>query len=207
MANDGSRRARTACMIFLAGFTTGCTGTQAPPPAVPTGPSPEYVVGPLDTLSVFVWRHPEVSVTSVPVRPDGRISTPLVEDMPAAGKTPARLGEDISKVLSQYIQNPVVTVIVTEFSGPFARQVRVVGEAVRPQAIAYRDDMTVLDVMVAVGGMTEFAAGNRASIVRRVEGEQKQYRVRLGDLLRSGDVSANVPVMPGDIIIIPESWF
>jgi polysaccharide export outer membrane protein len=141
------------------------------------------------------------------VRPDGRISTPLIEDLPAAGKTPTQLARDLEAELAKFIQDPIVTVIVTGFNGPFAHQVRVVGQATRPQAIPYRDNMTLLDLMVAVGGITEFAAGNRASIVRTVNNEQKQYRVRVSDLVKDGDVSANVAILPGDILIIPETWF
>lgn len=180
--------------------------TLPPVAAKIEGPGPEYIIGPLDNLNIFVWRNPDVSIT-VPVRPDGRISTPLIEDLTATGKTPTQLARDIESELSKFIQDPIVTVIVTGFNGPFERQVRVVGQATRPQAIPYRDNMTLLDVMVAVGGVTEFAAGNRASIVRAIDNQQKQYRVRLSDLIKDGDVSANVQMLPGDILIIPESWF
>jgi len=141
------------------------------------------------------------------VRPDGKITMPLVEDLPASGKTPTELARDTEAVLATYIRDPVVTVIVTGFVGPYSQQVRVVGEAVNPQAIAYREKMSVLDVMIAVGGLTEFAAGNRASIVRRVGGEPQQFGVRLDDLIREGDISANVTMLPGDTLIIPETWF
>ena len=166
----------------------------------------EYQIGPNDTLNIFVWGNPELS-TTVPVRPDGRISTPLIEDLDARGKNPSSLARDIEKVLAQYVQNPIVTVMVTGFVGPFNQQIRVVGEAVQPRAIPYRANMTALDVMIEVGGLTDFAAGNDTVIVRRVDGEQSTYRVRLDDLLRSGDVSANVELIPGDIVIIPQSWF
>lgn len=186
----------------------GCAQYETLPPVAAKieGTGPEYIIGPLDTLNIFVWRNPDVSI-SVPVRPDGRISTPLIEDLTATGKTPTQLARDIEGELSKFIQDPIVTVIVTGFNGPFERQVRVVGQATRPQAIPYRDNMTLLDVMVAVGGVTEFAAGNRASIVRAVDNQQRQYRVRLSDLVKDGDVSANVQMLPGDILIIPESWF
>lgn len=199
------RNAIAVCAMLL---TVACSSYESLPPAQPTpeGLGPEYIVGPLDSLNIFVWRNPEVSST-VPVRPDGRISTPLIEDMPAAGKTPTQLSRDLEKELAKFIQDPIVTVIVTSFSGPFAQQVRVVGEASRPQAIPYRDNMTLLDVMIAVGGITEFAAGNRASLVRVVDGQQRQYRVRLDDLVKQGDVSANVRVLPGDVLIVPESFF
>lgn len=201
-------RATVAGFAFAALALIGCSSYEGLPPATPKieGPGPEYVIGPLDNLNIFVWRNPDVSI-NIPVRPDGRISTPLIEDLPAAGKTPTQLARDIEGELSKFIQDPIVTVIVTGFNGPFARQVRVVGQATRPQAIPYSDNMTLLDVMVAVGGITEFAAGNRASIVRTINNEQKQYRVRLSDLVKDGDVSANVQMLPGDILIIPESWF
>ena len=186
----------------------GCANDEALPTAtmVEEQAGPEYVIGPLDTINIFVWRNPEVSL-SIPVRPDGRISTPLIEDLPAAGKTPTQLARDIEKQLSKYIQEPIVTVMVTGFGGPLSRQVRVVGEATKPQAIPYRDNMTLLDVMIAVGGVTEFAAGNRATIVRVVDKQQKEYRVRLADLIKDGDVTANVHMLPGDVLIIPETWF
>jgi polysaccharide export outer membrane protein len=170
------------------------------------GPGPEYVIGPLDNINVFVWRNPELSM-NVPVRPDGRISIPLIDDLPAAGKTPSVLARDVEEQLKKFVQDPVVTVIVTGFNGPLARQIRVVGEASRPQAIPYRDNMTLLDVMLAVGGLTQFAAGNRATLVRVASNKQEEYRLRISDLIKDGDISANVAVLPGDVIIIPESWF
>ena len=167
----------------------------------------EYTIGPGDKLNIFVWRNPDVSVDNIPVRPDGKISSPLVEEMQAAGKTPAQLARDIEKGLADYIKEPFVTVTVVDFVGTAAEQVRVVGEATTPQAIPYRSDMTLLDVMIAVGGLTEFAAGNKGSVVRTVGGKQGQFGVRIEDLLKDGDISANVPIYPGDIIIIPESAF
>ena len=187
-------------------YDTLPTGTLGPVDGSPPADASEYVIGPLDTLNIFVWRNPDVSL-SIPVRPDGKISTPLIEDMQAANKTPTQLARDIEKALSKYIQDPIVTVMVSNFNGPPSRQIRVVGEATKPQAIAYRDNMTLLDVMVEVGGLTEFAAGNRASLLRIESGEQKQYSVRLADLIKKGDASANAPVKPGDVLIIPESWF
>lgn len=185
-----------------------CSGLDELPPATASieGPGPQYIIGPLDSLNIFVWRNPEVSET-VPVRPDGRISVPLIEDLPAAGKTPTQLARDIEAQLKKYIQDPIVTVIVTAFNGPFSRQVRVIGEAAHPQAIPYRDNMTLLDVMIAVGGETQFAAGNRATIVRAVDKKQTEFRVRVDDLVKYGDVSANVEMLPGDVLIIPQSWF
>lgn len=199
---------RTGMALMALGLMAGCSQRELLPAATlaEEAPGPEYVIGPLDTLNIFVWRNPEVSL-SIPVRPDGRISTPLIEDLPAAGKTPTQLARDIEGQLAKYIQDPVVTVMVTGFQGPFSRQIRVVGEAARPAAIPFRDNMTLLDVMVAVGGITEFAAGNRATIVRVVDKEQKEFRVRLADLVKDGDITANVRVLPGDVLIIPESWF
>jgi polysaccharide biosynthesis/export protein len=169
-------------------------------------PGPDYLIGPGDNLQIFVWRNPELTAT-VPVRPDGRISVPLVEDMPAVGKTPTMLARDVEQVLKQYVQEPIVNVIVTGFVGPFGQQIRVVGEAAKPQAISFRANMSVLDVMIDVGGLTRFAAGNRAVIVRKVDGKDEEQRVRLDDLIKDGDVSANVKMLPGDILIIPQSYF
>ncbi|GAB6067015.1 polysaccharide export protein [Methylothermus subterraneus] len=174
---------------------------RAEPPADYT-----YIIGPGDSLEMFVWGNPEITRTVV-VRPDGKISAPLVEELPATGKTPYQLARDIEKELSRYIRNPLVTVIVSGFVGPFSEQIRVVGEAANPQAVPYREHMTLLDLMIAVGGVTEFAAGNRATLVRRINGQQQQFRVRIDDLLKDGDISANVDLLPGDILIIPEAFF
>jgi polysaccharide biosynthesis/export protein len=165
-----------------------------------------YLIGPGDKLSVFVWQNPDLSV-SVPVRPDGRISLPLLQDVEAAQKTPTQLAEEVRRGLSAYLREPHVTVIVTDFIGPYSQQVRVIGEAAEPKAIPYRTDMSVLDVMIAVGGLTQFAAGNRAVIVRKAPDQKEQLAVRLDDLLKDGDMSANVPIMPGDVLVIPQSWF
>ncbi|HJW51932.1 MAG TPA: XrtA/PEP-CTERM system exopolysaccharide export protein [Burkholderiaceae bacterium] len=191
-----------AAVLLLA----ACSSNSYPPaPASAATPDYKYVIGPLDVVNIVVWRNPELSMT-VPVRPDGRISTPLVEDVPALGKNPEQLGRDLEKALSKYIRDPVVTVIVSNFVGPSTEQVRIIGEAAKPQAVSYRQNMTVLDVMIVVGGLTDFADGNRAVLVRGSE-QGKQYRVRLSDLVRRGDISANVDVRPGDVIIIPQSWF
>jgi len=152
-----------------------------------------------------VWRNPELSM-QVPVRPDGRITTPLVEDLPAAGRDASTLAREIEKALAKYIRDPVVTVIVTSFVGPYSEQVRVVGEAARPMTLPFKQKMTLLDLMIAVGGITDFADGNRATLLRTSEGS-KQYSVRLRDLIKRGDVSANVDLKPGDVLIIPQSWF
>jgi polysaccharide biosynthesis/export protein len=156
-------------------------------------------------VNIIVWRNPELSM-AVPVRHDGKITAPLVEDLPAMGKATSELARDIEEALSKFIREPVVTVIVTDFRGPFSEQIRVIGEAAQPQVLPYMQHMTLLDVMIVVGGITDFAAGNRATILRTSEGN-KQYSVRINDLLKRGDVSANVEVRPGDILIIPQSWF
>lgn len=203
---------RQIIFFFAAGLallaTAACGGPEKLPPAQAgeNFEAPAYRIGPGDVLQIFVWRNPELT-TTVPVRPDGRISVPLLEDMEAAGKTPSELGREMEKELGVFIQNPLVTVIVNNFVGTFDQQVRVVGQAQEPRAIPYRANMTLLDVMIAVGGLTAFADGNRASLVRTVEGDQKQYRIRLDDLLKDGEIKANVAVLPGDIVIIPESFF
>lgn len=166
----------------------------------------EYLIGAGDTLSVFVWGNKDFSV-DVPVRPDGKITTPLVEDISAVGKTPTQLAREIEKHLARYINKPVVTVLVTEFVGTSYQQIRIIGEASTPRAIPYRSGMTVLDVMIAVGGLTEFAAGNRAKIVRQGSNGNEEIEARLDDLLQDGDITANVVMRPGDILIIPQSWF
>ena len=196
-----------AALVGLSAFLAGCAGTPnlPPAPAVATGSDYSYVIGPGDNLNIVVWRNPELS-TSVPVRPDGKLSTPLVDELVAQGKTSAEVARDIEKVLGKYVRDPVVTVVVTTFVGPYSEQIRVVGEAAKPQALPFKQKMTLLDVMIAVGGLTDFAAGNKATIVRSAEGN-KQYSVRLQDLIKRGDVSANVEMRPGDILIIPQSLF
>lgn len=194
-------------LIMLA--LAGCATTSGLPSLKQAGyqeKSPMYLIGPGDEVNVFVWGNPDLSAT-VPVRPDGRITTPLVEDVPASGKTPTELARTMEKRLAKYIRNPVVTCIVTGFVGRYSEQIRVVGEAAKPQSLPYKQDMTLLDVMIAVGGLTDYAAGNSATLVRTVDGKRKQYRVRLDDLLKDGDITANVDMMPGDILIIPEAWF
>lgn len=186
-------------------LATGCSTSYPPAPAQAGVSDYSYVIGAGDTLGIVVWRNPELS-TSVPVRPDGKISTPLVDELVAQGKTSTQIAREIEKRLSAYVRDPVVTVVVTGFTGPFSEQIRVVGQAVRPQFLPFRQRMTVLDVMIAAGGLTDFADGNGASIVRTSEGN-KQYSVRLGDLIKRGDVSANVEMRPGDILIIPQSLF
>jgi polysaccharide export outer membrane protein len=209
MNTDRPARAATALLTTLAAAAVlaGCSTPNAYPPAPRSAETVghRYKIGPLDTLSVVVWRNPELS-TNVTVRPDGRISTPLVDDVLAAGKNPADLARDIEQQLARVIRDPVVTVVVGSFQGAFSDQIRIVGEAARPQAVSFRQNMTILDVMIQAGGLTDFADGNGAVLVRGSEGG-KQYSVRLKDLLKRGDISANVDVKPGDIVIVPQSWF
>ncbi|RIA45595.1 polysaccharide export outer membrane protein [Hephaestia caeni] len=203
-----------AAPAALALALAGCAGSDRPqlPPATfvaqQQAPGEQYIIGPLDKLNIFVWRNPELS-SQVQVRPDGRITTPLVSDMPAVGKTPAMLADDMKIALSQYIQDPIVSVIVENFSGTFSQQIRIVGATEKPAALPYRANMTLLDAMIAVGGLSEFAAGNRARLVRfdRTTGKQKEYALKLSDLLKNGNTRANVRLEPGDVIIIPESMF
>lgn len=198
----------------MAVLLSGCSGGDRPqlPPAgavaTQEAPSDEYVIGPMDQLNVFVWRNPELSA-KVQVRPDGRITTPLINDMPAVGKTPAMLADDLKYALGEYIKDPIVSVIVENFSGTFSQQIRVVGATEKPASIPYRANMTALDAMIAVGGLSEFASGNRARLVRydKATGKQREYKIRLGDLLKNGDISANVRLEPGDVLIVPQSMF
>ncbi len=193
---------------LIISFLDGCAigSNDALPPASYESEIPDYIIAPGDELNVFVWNNPELSVT-VPVRPDGKITTPLVEDVKASGKTPTQLAREIEEQLALFVRNPEVSVTVIEFVGRYSEQIRVIGEAASPQSIPYREKMTVLDVVIAVGGLTEFAAANRAMIVRDIDGEQTTFRVRLDDIVNDGDISANVDMLPGDILIIPEAWF
>ncbi|KKO49292.1 sugar ABC transporter substrate-binding protein [Arsukibacterium sp. MJ3] len=199
-------------LLFSLSTLTACSYTRQLPSAtvqqsLTTSVSNyQYLVGPNDSLSIFVWRNPELSGSFI-VRPDGKISTSLVEDVPVSGKTPTQVARDMEQILGKYIRDPVVTVSVTNFVGPYSEQVRVIGEATNPQAISYREYMTVLDLMIAVGGLTEFADGNAAKLVRTSSGGQVTYSLRLDDLIREGIISANVDMLPGDIVIIPEAWF
>lgn len=194
-------------LLAAVGFgLAGCASKAYPPaPASAASSDYNYHIGPGDTVNIVVWRNPELSM-SVPVRPDGKLASPLIEDLPAIGKDPTTLARDIEQALSKFIRDPVVTVIVTQFVGPYSEQIRVVGEAAKPQVLPYKQKMTLLDVMIAVGGMTDFADGNGASILRAADGNQ-QYGVRIKDLIKRGDVSANVEMKPGDVLIIPRSWF
>lgn len=201
-----------ASAIALSGCASGGGNLQSLPSAsfvsAKEAPGEEYVIGPMDQLSIFVWRNPELSA-KVQVRPDGRITTPLVNDMPAVGKTPSMLADDMKIALSTYIKDPIVSVSVDAPMGTFSQQVRIVGATEKPASIPYRANMTVLDAMIAVGGLSEYAAGNRARLVRydRATGKQQTYALKLGKLLKGGDPTANVRLEPGDVIIIPESMF
>jgi polysaccharide export outer membrane protein len=203
---QGRRLASVVTLIAVA-LLAGCASQSALPPAPAQAAVQDYsyLIGAGDTLNIIVWRNPELSM-SVPVRPDGKVAAPLVDEIIAQGKTSVELARDVEKTLGKYVRDPVVTVLVTSFVGPYSEQIRVVGEAAKPQFLPYKKNMTVLDVMIAVGGLTDFAAGNSASILRTSEGD-KQYSVRLKDLLRRGDVSANVQMKPGDILVIPQSLF
>jgi len=200
---------RMAGVAGMAIAVAGCSGIGGGSyPAAPVKASVadyNYIVGPGDMLNIIVWRSPELSQI-VPVRPDGQVSTPLVDGLVAQGKTSAQIARDVEKELSKYVRDPVVTVIVTGFVGPYSEQIRVVGAAAKPQFLSYKQNMTVLDVLIAAGGLTDFADGNRAVLVRAAEGN-KRYTVRLNDLLKRGDIDANVDVLPGDILIIPQGWF
>ena len=213
-AKSWAALAATVSALALGGCaTTSRTGNLLPAADLSAAGGAEqvsenYIIGPSDELTLFVWRNQELSVTAQ-VRPDGRITTPLITDMVAAGKTPAQLADDIRAALAQYIQEPLVSVIVNRPQGSFSQQVRIVGATARPAALPYRANMTLLDAMIAAGGLSEFAAGNRARLVRfdKTTGRQKEFNLKLKSLLKSGDVSANVRLEPGDVIIIPESMF
>jgi len=219
----GSRRTtRLSALLLFVAFSLGACGDPfapggvfgppAPPPAKTVAlPTQEYVIGPGDQLGIFVYDSPQLSA-DVPVRPDGRISTPLIQNVVAAGRTPTELGRDMENKLKEFIKDPRVTIIVRGFVGPLDLQVRVIGEAADPTALPYREHLSVLDVMIATKGLTRYAAGNRAVIIRRVrdkDGQEHQetIHVRLSDLMKDGDISQNVELQPGDTLIIPQSWF
>jgi polysaccharide export outer membrane protein len=201
-------------LIFFINLTiTGCANNSTKLPSASTYPSLttsvdnyQYLIGPGDSLSIFVWRNPEISGTFT-VRPDGKVSTSLVEDIPASGRTPTLLAREIEEQLSKFINNPRVTVSVAQFIGPFSEQIRVIGEATNPSAINYVEKMTLLDLMIRVGGLTEFAAGNDAKLVRTLNGQQQTFEVKIDDLVKNGKISENIDILPGDILIIPEAWF
>ena len=206
-----ARAATLALSLVLAACAGGPFGGAPKDPPAVSGPedysvTPDYVVGPLDRLEIFVWRSEDLT-SNVTVRPDGRISTPLIDDLVAAGKTPAELAREIEGRLSVYVKDPEVTVLVNDFTSTYEQQVRVLGAAQQPQAFSHRAGMTVLDVMVAVGGLTDLAAGNRAVLIRGRGSDRSTYRLRLDDMLRRGDIRTNAPVFPGDVIVVPERRF
>jgi polysaccharide export outer membrane protein len=213
MRFDGA--SKTVLAAMLCSVVTGCAG-QASGPALPPAtfvstqeePGETYVIGPMDQLTIFVWRNPELG-GKVQVRPDGRITTPLIADLPATGKTPAQLSEDIKVALSKYVSDPLVSVMVDNFQGTFSQQVRIVGATDKPASLPYRANMTLLDAMISVGGLSQYAAGDRAKLVRfdKATGKQKEYPLQIAKLVKHGDVRANVKLEPGDVIIIPESMF
>lgn len=192
---------------------SGCSSNNGQLPPATTYPSIttsvedyQYLIGPGDTVSIFVWRNPDISGSFI-VRPDGKVTTSLVEDIPVTGKTPTMLAREVEEQLSKYINNPRVTVSVNNFNGPLSEQVRVIGEATNPKAINYVEKMTMLDLMIAVGGLTDFASGNNAKLVRIINGAQKTFTVKIDDLIKNGDIRQNIDILPGDILIIPEAWF
>lgn len=191
--------------VGIAAALLAACSSYPPAPSAASSPDYNYLVGPGDTVNIVVWRNPELSM-SVPVRPDGKITAPLIEDLPAMGKDATTLARDMEAALGKFIRDPVVTVVVTGFVGPYSEQIRVVGEAAKPQTLPYKQKMTLLDVMIAVGGVTDFADGNATTLLRTADGNQ-QYGVRVGDLIKRGDVSANVEMKPGDVLIVPRSWF
>lgn len=210
--NQSLNRYHIFTILLFVALTSGCqtfnnSNVLSVDQMVDSGADFDYLIGPGDRLNIFVWRNPDVSANGIPVMPDGRISSPLVGDLVATGKTPIQLAKEIEEILAEVIKNPLVTVTVVQYVGEYKQQVRVVGEATTPRALPYNSNMTLLDVMIAVGGLTEFAAGNKATIVRQSDGVEKQYNVKIEDLLKGGDIKANVKVAPGDIIVIPESLF
>ncbi|PCI17278.1 MAG: sugar ABC transporter substrate-binding protein [Piscirickettsiaceae bacterium] len=194
--------------LLITGLLAGCATAPAPQAALSQELASDYnyIIGPGDNLNIFVWGNDELTI-SVPVRPDGKITTRLVEDLPASGKTPTQLARDIEKAYSEFVNSAVVSVIVEGFSGVPSQTVRVVGEASTPISLPFRKHMTLLDLMIDVGGLTEFADGNSSKLIRNIDGKHQTIAVRLDDLLKDGDISANTAIMPGDILIITEAWF
>lgn len=175
------------------------------PSAIGEDAASRYIIGPGDALQVFVWRNPELT-TTVPVRPDGKISTPLVEDMVAVGKTPSQLARDVEKVLSEYVRSPQVNIIVTQPASTFS-QVKVIGQVARPQSLPFHEGMTVLDAVLAVGGLNPFASGNRAKVIRQENGKPREIRIKLDDLVNKGEMATNIQLRPGDVLVVPQSLF
>ena len=193
-------------VLLIVLLLSSCAGNELNSSSSTDAKVPQYTIGPGDELSVFVWGNSDLS-TTVKVKPDGFLTTPLVEDLKASGKTSSQLAREMESKLKRFIKNPKVTITITSFVGQYAEQIRVIGEAAAPKALAYRENMTLLDVIIAVGGLTEFASGNNTTLIRNKGGEKIQYSVRLDDLIKDGDMSANVVMMPGDVLVIPESWF
>lgn len=202
---------RLTLIALTMGILSACSSNTLPPASVHQSEtidtaSYKYLIGAGDVINIFVWRNPEVSGTFI-VRPDGKITTSLVEDISASGKTPTELARSIEEILGTYLRDPIVTVTVNNFVGPYSEQIRVIGEATEPKSLNYKQNMTLLDVMIQVGGLTEFANGNSAKLVRVESGVQKQYDILIKDLIKNGSIEANVDILPGDIIVIPETWF
>ncbi|QIT56541.1 sugar ABC transporter substrate-binding protein [Aquisalimonas sp. 2447] len=200
------QRAMLLLAVLAAAILAGCGSTGTPIEDMDRPEMGDYVIGPGDALQIHVRDNPDLSV-SLPVRPDGKVSVPMVRDVRAAGKTTSELADTLEEQLSEFIRDPMVTVMVTSFVGTYSDQVRIIGQAVQPQAIPYREGMTVLDAIIQVGGLTQFAAGNRTQLVRGTGEDAQKYRIRLNDLLNDGDVSQNRPLRPGDILVIPEAFF
>lgn len=206
------KRLQICFAVLLTLFISACSNTGELPQSTTRASLTtdvndyQYLIGPGDSLTIFVWRNPEVSGQFI-VRPDGKVTTSLVEDIDVAGRTPTMLAREIEEQLSTYINNPRVTVSVNNFTGPLSEQVRVIGEATNPSAVNYTEHMTLLDLMIAVGGLTEFADGNGAKLVRVINNKQTTFDINIDDLIRDGDISENVDMLPGDIVIIPEAWF
>jgi polysaccharide export outer membrane protein len=201
--------ARTVAGLAMAAAAHAAPADKpvAPATAVPETAKVDstYIIGPGDTLQIFVWRQPELSV-SVPVRPDGKVSTPLVEDIVAVGKTPSQLAREMEKVLSEYVRSPQVNVIVSQPISTYS-QVKIIGQVAKPQALPFREGITALDAVLAVGGLAPFAAGNRAKVVRTENGKQRELRIKLDDIINKGDMQQNILLQPGDVLVVPESRF
>ncbi|MAI63394.1 MAG: sugar ABC transporter substrate-binding protein [Alteromonas sp.] len=202
---------KLSVVASFVGFISACSSLPSLPEATTVQSATtdireyKYLVGPGDVLTIFVWRNPEISGEFI-VRPDGKITTSLVEDIVASGKTPTMLAREIEERLSTYINSPRVTVSVNNFAGPLSEQVRVIGEATNPLAVNYTENMTLLDLMISVGGLTEFADGNGAKLIRVLDGNKVTFKLKIDDLIRDGDISQNVDILPGDVVIIPEAW-
>ena len=195
-----------AAILFV--LLIGCSSTkQVPQNQRDLEPNIDYVIGPGDEMEIFVWGNQELTIGQIKVRPDGKITTRLVENLDASGKTPSELARDIEDAYGQYVKHPVVSVIIDNFVGLPSQQIRVVGEASKPLIIPYTKHMTLLDLMIQAGGLTEFAAGNKAILIRITDEGRKSFSLRIEDLLEDGDISANLTMHPGDIVMIPESWF